>query len=256
MKKLIGILAVLLFVVACAPQQAPETEPEPAPAQPEPVAPEAEPAVTVVAPEPTPTAGPSPEKEEEPAPTQLSKELAALLKKADQKVKSYRYLLGEPPNNLLLDTYYIKGSKIKIDLYEYDPYDLAEYFDTVYLDDETSTAVGYCKSRQRCQSKELDNTVRTFELDYHKYRKTTPYEWLKEIPDTAKIVGPQVHEARSTTLIEYDTDGAVVEMWIDDTYGLPVKIVQTDASGEKKTWNFNDFLANTLTDADISPPFE
>lgn len=249
---------MLVFLVACAPQEVPEgVKKEARKAQ------EPETVVQATGPEPAVTVTQQevqaiPEQETTPSIPEpvMPAELKELLGRADEKVKSYQYLLGEPPDNRLLDTYYVMGDKIKIKLFEYDPYDIDNYFDTVYLDDEAKTAFGFCENKKRCVSKTLDNTKKKWELDYSQYRKKTPYEWLQEIPPTASIVGPQVHESRSATLISYEeSGGGVVEMWIDDTYGLPVKIVKSTPAGEKLVWNFNDFTANALKESDVTPKF-
>ena len=192
-----------------------------------------------------------------PAPVQvqqstLSPELKALMDKADKKIISYQYLYSEPPENRFLNTFYIKGNKIKIKLYEYDPYKIDEYFDTVYLDSTTKTAIGKCENKKRCLSQKIDNTVKTFSVNYGDYYEKTPYEWLKGIK-TAVIVGPQILDTRTTTLIKSEEGNTVTDYWIDDTYGLPLKIVITK-DGKAEMYKFNDATYNHLTESDVTAP--
>jgi len=43
-------------------------------------------------------------------------------------------------------------------------------------------------------------------------------------------------------------------MWIDDTYGVPHKIVITDANGNAIKHQFNDMTFNSLRDNDFDAP--
>ena len=239
------LASFVLFLIACAPAQPtapaePAAEPKEVVVTPEPAAPPA-----VVQPGPTPV-----EAKPEPA---VSKELQALLSRADQKLKSYQYLELVIPDKQQPDTIAVRGSRIKITLYEYEPYVPAEYFDTVYLETSTKTAVGRCENQKRCIWHRGDNTNREWKLDYDKYRRKTPYEWLKGAPAAATIIGPEVHENRATTKIQYDDAGKFVTMWIDDTYGIPVEIWIITSSNEKTTYKFNDLQFNTILDRDVTP---
>ncbi|MEM4239757.1 MAG: hypothetical protein QXM31_01470 [Candidatus Woesearchaeota archaeon] len=241
--KLVAFIAafLILMLVSCAPAQPAAPAAPAAPAQPA-----AQPAAPVP-PGPTPV-------ETKPVPA-VSKELQALLSKADQKVKSYSYLELIIPTKQQPDRFYIKGTKAKIKLYEYDPYVAETYFDTVYLDTVAKTAVGRCESKRRCIWPQGDNTKKTWDnLDYSKYLTKTPYEFLKSVPPTATIIGPEVFDQRTTTKIEYEEGGKLIQMWIDDTYGIPRAIRVVPSSGQELNYKFNDLQFNTLTDADVTPP--
>ncbi len=245
MKYTILIAAFLVLVlISCAPAAQPA-----APASP-PAAPAAPPAAQPAAPAPP---GPTPV-EAKPIPT-ASKELQELLSRADQKVKSYSYLELIIPTKQQPDKFYIKGTKAKIKLYEYDPYVAETYFDTVYLDTVAKTAIGRCENRRRCIWPQGDNTKKTWEnLDYSKYITKTPYEFVKSVPPTAKIVGPELYDERTVTKIEYEEDGKLVQMWVDDTYGIPRAVRIVPSSGQELNYKFNDLQFNTLTDKDVTPP--
>ena len=247
--KYVGLIAtlVLMFLVACAPAAPPAAPAEPAaPSAPEP-APAAPAEPVEVAPGPTPV-------ETAPIPT-YSKELETLLKRADQKLKSYQYLELILPYKKQPDTVSVKGAKIKIRLYEYEPYVVDDYFDTVYLDTATKSILGRCESRKRCIWPRGDNTkLEWTDLNYDSYRQKTPYEWLKEIPHTAQVIGPELHEKRQTTKIQYSEAGKVTTMWVDDSYGIPLEIRIKPSTGDEVIYKFNDPQFNTITDRDVTIP--
>ncbi len=245
--KIIALIAafLVLLLVSCAPAAQPAAPAQPAvPAQP---AAQPQPSAAPVPPGPSPV-------EVKPVPT-VSKELQALLTKADQKVKSYAYLELIIPTKQQPDMIYVKGTKVKIKLYEYDPYIPETYFDTVYLDTVAKTAMGRCENRKRCIWPQGDNTKKEWTgLDYNKYLSKTPYEFVKSVPQTATIIGPEVYDQRSVTKIEYEEGGKLVHMWIDDTYGIPRAIRIVPSSGTELNYKFNDIQFNTILDKDVTPP--
>lgn len=275
MKKILVVLTLVLMLVACAPKEAPDYEmsdmengEEPAePAQPEPAAePEKEekkevgrtpPAYTPPsekkrAPEPEPeTKADSKESDVDPA-------LRDLLKRADEKVKSYSYLYRGPESgDVAKDTYYIKGDWIKVQYYEEDYYIRENETTHVYIDADAQTAYGCCEVPSRCFTPEQDLRNTRFVLDYaEEYGDLpkTPYQWLQEIKD-AKIVGTETFNTRSVTVIEYDRpDGSTVHMKIDDTYGMPHQVVITSGENELARHQFNDMNFNSYSDSDFVPP--
>lgn len=185
----------------------------------------------------------------------ISKEMKALLEKADQKVQSYAYLELIIPNKQQPDTIFVKGSKIKIKLYEYNPYVLETYFDTVYLDTSAKTIVGRCENNKRCVSPQLDNRKKDWNnLNYDQYLPKTPYEFLKQVPATARIVGHETRDSRLVTKMEYEEGGKLVQMQVDENYGMPVTIRIVTSTGEELNYKFNDIWFNSLADKDVTPP--
>jgi len=252
----LGIIA-LLFLVACAPQAPPErkevvTEPVTEPAAPVVQEPETgrAPPVRALPSERQTTQPPS-----EVVVTQkvtMSPALRDLLKRADEKVSSLQYLYGgTDTSDLFLNTYLVKGTKMRIKMYEEDYYVREGYYDNVYLD----AGVGCCEENSRCKSHNIDNTGKKFDVDASMLKITkTPYQWTKEIPADAKIVGPQTVNSRSVTYLTYSLpDGSGVEMWVDDTYGVPHKVI-VDKNGNKMKYQFNDMTFNSLKDTDFVPP--
>ncbi len=260
MKKILIIGTILLlFLAACAPAPKP-AEKAPSiiapPAEKEDL-PEAPPAVGV-----KPPVRPLPSERVDdgapvPPPTEvvavskvtMSPALRDLLKRADEKLSSLQYLYGgTDTGNLFLDTYYVKGTKMKIKKYSEDYYVREGYYDTIYFD----LGVACCEELDRCRSHNVDNTGKKFDVDLSMMKMPkSPYQWVKEVPASAQIIGPQTFDQRSVTYVKYTDDkGQMVEMWIDDTYGVPHKVIV----GETVKYQFNDMLFNGLKDSNFDPP--
>ncbi|MBS3147951.1 hypothetical protein J4219_03650 [Candidatus Woesearchaeota archaeon] len=183
---------------------------------------------------------------------QLSPQIRDLLKRAEEKLTSMQYLYGgTATKNLFLDTYLLKGDKMKVKKYEENYYVRDGYFDTIYVND----AIGCCEELSRCKSHNVDNTNKKFDVDVESLNvPLTPKEWLLDIQSSAKVVGPQTFNERSVTYIKYQKDGNEVSMWLDDTYGIPHKIVITSTDGSEIKHQFNDLKFNGLKDVDFVPP--
>jgi hypothetical protein len=208
---------------------------------------------------PPPPAGPLPSERQETAPPAVKVEqpkemnpaLRDLLKKADEKITSLSYLFGgSETGNLFLNTYFIKQDKMKIKLYEEDYYVREGYYDTIYIND----AIGCCEELSRCKSHNIDNTGKAFEVDVSTLKiPKTPYQWIKEIPADAQILGPQTVNSRSVTQIKYKNPaGEEIVQWIDQTYGVPHKIEHM-VGDTKIVYQFNDMKFNQLKDAEFDP---
>jgi len=268
MKKVVLGVILLLVLAACAPKvpaaeksaEGPVVEKTPT----ETVAEQPKTQVTQTAPAPqtgrTPPVQPlpservAPQPQVEVAPKQdLNPQIRDLLKRAEEKVQSVQYLYGgSDTGNLFLDTFIIKGDKLKIKKYEGNDYVRENYFDTVYVND----GIGCCEKQSRCLSNNIDNRNKRFDVDTATLSiAKTPYQWLKEIKSNAQVIGPQTIDARSVTYIKYtDEHGQEVSMWLDDSYGLPHKIIVKDSGGNEVKYQFNDMLFNPAKDADFVPP--
>jgi hypothetical protein len=264
MKKILilGIL-LLLALAACAPPAAKVEEKKAAPVVEEkeevkaPVV-EEEPEVGRTPPMPSTLPSERHEKEpSEPATTVTTKEmdpqLRDLLKRADEKIKSIEYLYGEKNaqgNLLFRDTIQIMGQKMKILKYDEDYYVREGYYDVIYY----HLGIGCCEEANRCKSHNVDNTQTVFDVDVNSLAVSkSPYQWVKDVPSSAQIVGPQTFSQRSVTFIKYSEGGNDVEMWVDDTYGVPHKVVVTESSGKEGVYQFNDMIFNSLNDRDFEP---
>lgn len=183
----------------------------------------------------------------------LSPELRDLLQKSDTELKSMSYVYAETPDNNGFHTYSIKGTNIKVDLFEKNDYVADDYFNVVYLDTTTETAQATCENKRRCLTPNIDNTNRIYPADYEEYRKKTPYEWIKEV-DYAEIVGREMIGHYSVTKIQSREDDLLTEMWVDTRYGVPHKIRVTTSDGKEKTYHFRNMMFNTLRDSDVTKP--
>lgn len=186
--------------------------------------------------------------------TEMPEKVKELLTRADTKLVSMGYLYGGPENDgRFLDTYYVKGDKIKVKLYEDNIYVEDGYFDTVYLDDTQKTALGRCENQKRCVSSRVDNMNKDFPTVYDDYRRKTPYEWLQHIT-TPTVVGEEVVDKRSALKIEYPKKDTKVEMWLDKTYGVPLQLKMVYPDETEESYQFTNVQFNTLKEEDLVPP--
>lgn len=195
---------------------------------------------------------------------ELTGELKELMDKLERKVKNYKYTYGVPPLSTEINTYSVQlknkaGEEeylIRVDLYDYEPTILQDYWDTVFLNPATQEAKIYCLDKSRCQSKEVDKLNKTEEVSYDEYKKKTPTDWAKEIPNDAKLIGPELLDKKTVTKFEYTSpDGTKYSIWLDTTYGLPMQVVLEQADGTKIKHLYRDMKINTEKDADFKPPF-
>ncbi len=190
-------------------------------------------------------------------------ELKQLLDKLEEKIKNIKYLYGAPPQIAETNTYWVQvknsfgedESLIKIDLFEYEPKKLEDYWDTVFLNLKTKEAEMFCIDRTLCQSQNIDKRDQKETVEFDEYFKKTPFDWAKEIPANAKIIGPELLEGRTVTRFEYTgTDGTIFNIWVDNTYGVPMQ-VEAAANGEELHYLFRDMTFNSGKDEDFKPPF-
>ena len=173
-----------------------------------------------------------------------SEKLQELLGLADKKVKSYEFVFAPPPDNLARDHYYIKGTKVRISLYQLNYFKQDNYYDTVFVDTVKKTATGYCEGLRpgRCF-----NTSQFYTLPYAEWSKTkTPYQWLKEIP-FGEIVGSENVYDRPAFKVYYEKDGIMKWFWLDSFSGLPVRIIEQKGDRETK-YEFRYLAVNSVTD--------
>ncbi len=257
MKKLWIVCALFILLVACAPAaEKPAEEVTKEVVKEEPVVGRKPPVRALPSERVDEGVVPAPsEPVSQPSEPSVSPELRDLLERADAKVSNLKYLFGgTDTGNLFTDGYAIKGTKLVIYKYKEDYYVREGYYDTVFVDTVAKTAVGCCIQPARCISHNVDNTGKKFDVDYASLNiPKTPYQWTKEVK-SGTIVGPQTFNSRSVTYVKsVRDDGAEVQLWIDDTYGVPHKVVVVK-DGQEKKYQFNDMTFNSLKDADFNPP--
>lgn len=180
---------------------------------------------------------------------EMSTEVKELLSRADSKIKSYSYTMAPPPDQLARNQWLIKGTKIKVELYEDNYVEPDTYFDTMFLDAETKTADGYCLNQRttRCAQ-----PGQHFDLDYNDVYEKTPYQWLKEVKGVPKIISSEVVYDRRVSVIEYKDGSDTYKQWIDQFSGLPIR-VERNGSREGR-WEFRYLAINNVLDSDIRQP--
>jgi outer membrane lipoprotein-sorting protein len=153
----------------------------------------------------------------------VDSKLVSLLSKKDD-VPNLVYEYSRPPLDPKIYIYHINGNKGKIVMPKFNLYPKGEpYFDTIYFGLNSKTARGYCEFRDICGVKKVDPNEEV-ELPFAKYYQKNPYDWLKDIPLTAEIVGSEQIETRSTTVVKYKDAGVEKKIWIDEFYGLPLRV--------------------------------
>jgi hypothetical protein len=235
---------------APAKEEAKEAEPT------EKVADKVEEKVEAKEPAPTPTeTAPTEPAVKVTTPKSLPPELKEIFDKADTKLKSISYLYAGPDTNgRFMDGYTIFGKYTKVDLYEEQVNVLENYFDTVYLNTEDKTATGRCEG-PRCQNKNYDNTGNIYDVAYSDYKRRTPREWIDEVECT-EILGPEVYDTRSVLKIKCTQNNNDVEMLVDQTYGVPLKITVGPMTDNEEIYMFTDLKFNDiLKDSEVLPAF-
>lgn len=245
-------------------QSAPAPEPV-APVEPElnaPSAPAAVPVPEPELPEPELLPVPAPEKvasepeEQEPSyPSSASgyaDQRVADLFERHKKTESYSFYYATSELwNLLRDQYFIKGSRIKIKLYEPNQWNRRSYFDTVYLDTTAKTAEAYCESRERERC--TDNTKKSDVL-YDDYTIRTPTDWLLSIPSNAQVIGGEQVEDRAAIVVDYPrADGATVRISVDKFSGTPimVQVYQGDVENLIERYLFKEISVNSVKTSEM-----
>ena len=196
---------------------------------------------------------------------QKTTELQILLSKIDTKVRNFKYNFGEPPFNTETNEYKVqlkneKGEEdplIRIELYKYDEHPLIEgRWDTAFLNPTDKTAKLYCLGRTYCQTKEVDKRNETQEADYDEYKTMTPYDWAQIIPKEAKLISKELMNGRTVTRFEYmGEDGLKYNVWIDNTYGLPMQVEREGLEGKKMKYIYRELSLNSVNAEEFEYPF-
>jgi hypothetical protein len=119
------------------------------------------------------------------------------------------------------------------------------YVDNIYLDLSAKKAVGYCERNvYRCADPNSP-----IDVSFAKYYRKTPFEWINEVTYAEKTSEEQMQQ-RNTWEIEYTEDDERVTMWVDEYYGLPVKI-RVVKDGSASEYIFEDISFNSVDDSDL-----
>lgn len=213
---------ILTYIAACAPVQSPPYTATPSNVKPSTdKAPVQEPPVVV-----------------EPQ-VSISAEVKALLDKHKTRLTSISYKYKGPETSDNFYDFYVKGGKIKyIPWLAIKTLDKPESYDSVFVDKTANTIQTYCLAAYCAyKGKKADLSFGTSYI-------MTIFDWLEGITKAEKL-GEEVIDDRSTWKIQ--TNNGI--LWIDTFYGIPLKI---EFSG--KTYRFQQLSANSVADADVTPP--
>jgi len=280
MKKVIAILVLLAFIVACAPEPSsyereegavkapvePKEAAKPLPAQEVKEVGRTPPAITPPSekidyslPEEKETV----EAEAAPVKKKLDPAIKDLIDRSENKVNNYAFLYkGPESNNVAKDTYYLffkdgQLNKMKIKKYEEDNYIRANESTHMYIDVAGKSVVGCCEVLSRCISGNVDNTKKNFSFDYADFTgkmPKMPHQWLRDIPEGAVVKGTETREAKTVTTITYTKDGKDYEMKLNSNYGLPQIVTVRSGENIVAAYEFNDFVFNGNKESDFKAP--
>lgn len=173
----------------------------------------------------------------------LSAEAMKLLARADEKVKSYDFMYAPPPDNIPRDKYYIKGTILKVELFDRGWFDPNTHMTSIYIDTKAKSAAGFCEDTRVTHCPEPE---RRFPISYETYLIKTPYQWLKEIQFGKMSEGEKISD-RFTKKISYVKNNMFVEQWLDSFSGLPLRVKVVNATGEF-VYDFRNLNINSVND--------
>jgi len=204
--------------------------------------------------QPTPSTPDDTDTEPEPAPSvSFDPEIQEILDKVDAKVKSMQYNYLGPSDPGTGDIFFVKGNKINIHIQR--PMELRDrpnYFDSVFLDTQAQSAIAFCMDvygEHDCLERN-----KMFAVTFSEYIKPSPLDWVSDIEPTATITGEQQYSKRSVKRIDFQKGADSWMMLLDETYGVPLNVIITGADGSKQEYKYLHFTANSVVDADVTPP--
>ena len=238
------LIMVLAILVSCAETSVKE---EPAPAE----KPETEKPVEKVKEETT----------KEPVQVQqdiFDSKVKELLDKG-RKVDNYQYLIDISTRNKngLYDgvnyQLYRKAEKVRKGLLKTVLLDDGSYTD-IYLDTNAKTAHGSCLE----QGVTCKGQTKLLDLDYAALSDfVTPNQLIEEIPASAEEIGTGLVGKRKVLVIEYQEGDTIVQVSIDQFYGIPLKRIVfgfvDDEKTEFETILFDKLAVNSIKNADVNP---
>lgn len=219
-------ILLLLFLAACAAEPQLPEPPAPAPV-----------------PEPEPEALPEPPEQE----PEMNEEIQQILDLSESKTRSMVYNYIGPGDIGPGHKYLVKAEKIKVEKQR--PLELRDkenYFDAVYLDRASRTAVAYCEDIY--EKRDCLASKAPFPVEFGEWDRPTPKDWIEEVEVDAYITGVEQFDNRDVTRIEFSKDGSVWAMLLDDKYGVPLKVEAGD-----KEYVYHNFIGNFVSDDEITP---
>lgn len=182
------------------------------------------------------------------------RELIAKGKKRTDYHYAWEYKVRDRFGNYLTEADYevfVKGDKIKKTYIVPRKLNLELFYDNLYLDKATGTALATCVSRSiLCRSQ--------YEKAYPGEYEELPFtaiDLLEKVPPEAKSIGTRTLFGRSALVVEYDDE----RLYIDTYFGLPVKHeIYKIEEGQEVTLEESTFtrLSVGVQDKDVNVPEE
>jgi len=179
---------------------------------------------------------------------ELDEDVKELLSKADEKITSYQFTYAGPPDNLARDVWNIKGTRIKVELFDENWISHDEYYDTVYIDTVKKTAVGYCQNPRtaRCADKDKE-----FDVNYEGIMIKTPYQWVKSLQTPVEILGTEMLYDRKVTVLRYMDGEKEYKQWVDSFAGLTTRVQIKEPGKDPVKWEYRYLAINSVRDSDL-----
>lgn len=201
-----------------------------------------DPIVPATEPETVPEPEPEPDPEPEPVIRNIETDIQELFDEAKTAVKSYSYeFYGPGPYDEIL-TISIKGNKQKLVYRVPIDYNGLE-FDTIYLDSSSQTGEGYCENIYKGP---CVNPNFKFGAAYIDFQHRLPMDWIDEVVRAEEVSSEYIGN-RNALKLDVTTESGAGLMWIDDFYGMPVKVIINGTE-----WEYRHTVFNSVTDEDMA----
>lgn len=261
-------LVLLLLVAACGPsfvcpdgsvvaKEADCPQPAVTPQRPPPIV-DTQPVDTQPAPaEPTAPAAPPAEEAVEP---EYGEELAELLGRHEERLRSVEFLYAPI---LMKNTgatvttsheYHKRGDRARVIVADTPGVTAETRVDTVFLDLAAESARGFCLDGRSYICAEEG---RELPVEFAEYDAKFPSEWLAEVPGDAEITSEQMLESRTAMVVEFERDGEYYRYYIDSYMGVPMQ-VHIFADAERRSLSggieYHDIAFNSVQAEDVALP--
>lgn len=199
------------------------------------------------------------EEKEEPK----AEEVKPVIKNIDKNVKdlfdkvreedNFQYLY-KAPKNAYTKKVYVMGDYIR-EVYEGDQYvgddgRLSDNrYDTIYIDTSKRTAY------RMCREEVCENTTLAKQVSYNEFYDGTFIGLIDSVVIAKDTDRSEMVEGRKTIVIDYKLENNQEgRMWIDQWYGIPMKLEYADSDGEKTSEEFSGYEPDSVTEGMVRMP--
>ncbi|MBI2861660.1 MAG: hypothetical protein HYX89_02450 [Chloroflexi bacterium] len=154
-----------------------------------------------------------------PSPTPTTKGIADLLQKA-AGVKGVRYdqVATAPGGEKVTSKVAMKGNKFRVDT------QFQGQTSTFIADAETKVAYVLVPGQKVAMKVSYDQFQQTGSQD-------SPTDRAKAIDPNARIVGTEVIDGKTTTVVEFSSPQSTTKAWVWNDYGIPIKVEASSPQG-------------------------